>query len=148
MAKANRECYTCGQRYHHCPTCPSEAKKETFYNMFCSERCSKIFKALTNETFKHITTAECKEQLLQLNVTVDENFKDGVNNHIAKVFNYSEPVAETPKEVDMNIETVSDVEEIIAKEVEVTLVVPEENEVKKMKYVPKKNRKRQNSEVD
>lgn len=148
MAKANRECYACRQSYYHCPTCPSETKKETFYNMFCSERCSKIFKALTNETFKHITTAECKEQLLQLNVTVEENFKDGVNNHIARVFNYSEPVAETSKEVDMNTETVSDVEEIIAKEVEVTLVASEENEVKKMKYVPKKNRKRQNSEVD
>ena len=95
MAKANRECYTCGQHYHYCPTCPSEKKKETFYNMFCCERCSKIFKTLTDETFKYITTAQCKEQLIKLNVSTNEEFKDGIKKHIKRVFDYKEPIVET-----------------------------------------------------
>lgn len=94
MAKTNRECYTCGKEYYYCPTCPSETKKETFYNMFHCERCSKIFKTLTDETFKHITTAQCKEQLIKLNVSTNEEFKDGIKKHVKRVFDYKEPVVE------------------------------------------------------
>ena len=59
-----------------------ETKKEIFYNMFHCERCSKIFKTLTDETFKHLTTAQCKEELLKLNVSANEEFKDGIKKHI------------------------------------------------------------------
>lgn len=148
MSKNNRICYTCGQDYYFCNQCPSDKRKETFYNMFHCKRCADIFNLLRDESGKKITTAECKEQLLQLNVTVDEKFKDGVNNHIAKVFSYSEPIVEVSKEADIDTETVTDTKEIVVQEVEVTSEVSEENEAKKMKYVPKKNRKRQNSEVD
>ena len=95
MAKINRECYTCGKEYYYCPTCPSETKKEAFYNMFHCERCSKIFKTLTDETFKYITTAQCKEQLINLNVSTNEEFKDGIKKHIKRVFDYKEPIIET-----------------------------------------------------
>lgn len=155
MAKANRECYTCGHQYHYCPTCPSETKKETFYNMFCCERCSKIFKTLTDETFKHLTTSQCKERLLQLNVSLSENFKEGINKHIAKVFDYKEPAietAETVEEMVSEIEVETDVESKLEIEdvssVETTIEISEENEVTKMNYIPKKNRKKQNSEVN
>ena len=148
MAKTNRECYACGQSYYHCPTCPSETKKETFYNMFCCERCSKIFKTLTDETFKRITTAQCKEQLLQMNVSSNETFRDGINKHIAKVFSYKEPIVEiieTVEEVipEVEIESKQEIEETVIEE-----TIIEEVEEKKMKDIPKKNRNRQNSEVD
>lgn len=155
MARANRECYTCGHEYHHCPTCPSETKKETFYNMFCCERCSKIFKTLTDETFKRLATSECKEQLLKLNVSLSENFKDGINKHIAKVFSYKEPIIEcvNVESIDTeNIEikiTETELEfEIKDKEIVISETVEKENEVTKINYIPKKNRKKQNSEVN
>lgn len=133
MAKTNRTCYTCNKDYYFCSQCPSETKKETFYNMFCCERCSKIFKTLTDETFKKITTAQCKEALLELNVSVKENFKSGIINHLTKVFNYKEPT----------VEAVEEAEEIILLETDVVEEISiEEEPVKKMEYVPKKNRKR------
>ena len=139
MAKVNRKCYTCGKEYYYCPTCPSETKKETFYNMFHCERCSKIFKTLTDETFKHLTTAQCKEELLKLNVSADEEFKDGIKKHIKRVFDYKEPVVETV------VPETKIVEEITEK-VSVTESIKEEQK-KKMNYVLRKEQKR-NSEVD
>ena len=118
MAKANRICYTDNKPYYYCPSCPSEEKKETFYNMFCCERCSKIFKLLSDENFKHISTEQCKKELLALGVTTEEIFKDGIMVHIKKVLNY-EPVVENESvESDINEDT-----------------------EKKISYAPKKSRK-------
>lgn len=156
MAKTNRECYTCGQRYYHCSTCPSETKKETFYNMFCSERCSQIFKTLTDETFKRLTTSQCKDQLLKLNVSANENLKDGIKKHIAKVFDCKEPVVEVSEIVEEKeeivletivTEEVLETENVIVEEIPMVETI-EEEPVKKIEYVPKKNRKKKNSEVD
>lgn len=162
MAKSNRTCHTCMEQYYFCPACPSSDKKEAYYNMFCSERCSKIFKLLTDENFKHITTLQCKDQLLELNVSTNENLKEGVKKHVQRVLCCEEPivnvdiakeevaeeVVETtikPEEVD-NIADES-VDEVVIESVVKSETVVEEN-VKKMNYIPKKNRKKQNSEVD
>ena len=155
MAKVNRECYTCGQKYYHCPTCPSETKKETFYNMFCSERCSKIFKLLTDETFKRVTTEQCKDGLIEFGVSLDtEKYKEGVKKHIERVLNCEtsfvesvSPVEETITEEIVVEETA--VEEIISEEeptVEEEPVVVQEETVQEVSYSRKKKRK--NSEVD
>lgn len=147
MAKANRECYTCGQLYYYCPTCPSETKKETFYNMFCGERCSDIFKTLTDETFKRLTTTQCKDRLLGLNVSTNENFKEGVKNHIKRVFDYKEePIVENIETVKVADEvkeqkTVDVIETETTEEVCIEEEIVEKEPVKKMEYVPKRNRK-------
>lgn len=130
MAKTNKECYTCGQKYYYCPTCPGE-KKEIYNNMFCCERCSKIFKTLTDETFKRIDIAECKNQLLGLNVSTKENFKEGIKRHITRILDYKEPIVEIVKE-----------------EVSTDEVVVTDDAVKKTNYTQKKSRKPRNSEVD
>ena len=127
MSKANRICYTDNTPYYYCPSCPTERKKESFYHMFCCERCYKIFTLLSNENFKHITTAQCKQELLKLNVTQEENFKDGIKLHIQRVLEYNPPI-----EAKDNF-AIADMNE------------PKEDVVK-IKAVPKKRTK--NSEVD
>lgn len=153
MAKANRECYTCSSKYYYCPNCQSGIKKGSYYNMFCSERCSKIFKTLTNETFKHITTEQCKEELGSLNVKLSESFKDSIKKHIEKVMRHGESLIE--KIEDIKIEENSDEQNTAENElanVENSIIVDastEENEIKKIKYATKKRNKRlKNSEVD
>ena len=95
MAKrANRTCYTCGKEYYFCPNCPNETRTEVFYHMFCCEHCSKIFKLLTDETFKHITTKQCKDELVKLGVSPNEKFKECINRHIKEVFNNGDLVIE------------------------------------------------------
>jgi hypothetical protein len=144
MTKSNRECYTCGQPYYYCPTCPSETRKETFYNMFHCERCSKIFKTLTDETFKHLTTAKCKEELLKLNVSADEEFKDGIKKHIKRVFDYKEPIVKPIVEiVEERKENVTETKAVekITEEVPTVESVKEEP-IKKMHYVSRKEHKK------
>lgn len=137
MPKSNKICYTCGNGYYFCPSCPSKGKTESYYNMFCSERCSQIFKTLTDETFKHITTEECKEKLQKLNVSKKETFKESVNKHIERVFAVKEKGSEEliiKNEKDESNEiSVTDVENIEA----IKMIAP-----------PRKSRKKKNSEVD
>lgn len=153
MSKANRECYTCSSKYYYCPNCPSSTKKESYYNMFCSERCSKIFKTLTNETFKKVTTEQCKEELLNLNISLNESFKDGVKKHIEKVMGHKEfsieKIENVKVEEDLNEFDTVDVLPVYSEENVIDEAQTEENEIKKMKYASKKrSRKSKNSEVD
>lgn len=110
MAKANRTCHTCGNEYYYCPSCPVDKRDPQIYVMWCGEKCKKIFNLLSDETFKRITTAECKEELVNLGVTLRDTFKDGVKVHAERVLNYKEPVVniEITKEADV-IETVENI---------------------------------------
>ena len=154
MSKANRECYTCSSKYYYCPSCPSSIKKkESYYNMFCSERCSKIFKTLTNENFKKITTEQCKKELLDLNVSLNESFKNNIKKHIEKVMGHKESLIEVVEDVkieeDLNEFDAVDTLQVYSEENAIVEVQTEENEIKKMKYASKKrSKKSKNSEVD
>lgn len=156
MAKrTNRTCYTCGKEYYFCPNCPSETRTEVFYHMFCCERCSKIFKSLTDETFKHITTKQCKEELVELGVSPDSKFKECINRHIKEVFNHSdlvvevvnesvvEPVVELAIESDeVPIETKNGtLENHIVSEEAVQETEPMKEEVPKIRYGKKQKNK-------
>lgn len=152
MSKTNRECYTCSSKYYYCPSCPSSVKKESYYNMFCSERCSKIFKTLTDETFKKITTEQCKEELINLNVSLNEYFKDGIKKHIKKVMGHETCLIEKIEDVKIeeNYDEFNIIDDISINTEDVNInMLTEEDEIKKIKYAPKKRSKRsKNSEVD
>lgn len=141
MPKTNRECYCCSKKYFYCPSCPSDMKKESFYNMFCCERCSKIFKTLTDETFDHITISQCKEKLIEFGVKSDEIFKDNIKKHIEKVMAY--------EDVNTDVDIINATQSTKMKKMD--SVAKEDgakkNTNKKMKYVSKSNRNK-NSEVD
>ena len=154
MSNTNRECYTCSTKYYYCPSCPSNIKKESFYNMFCCERCSKIFKLLTDETFKRITPLQCKEELINLNVQLNESFKDSIKKHIEKIIGHEEYQITKSENTEENIVEVNQDDSAISfKDIEnveeqVIEELVKENEIKKMKYTPKRSRKSRNSEVD
>lgn len=152
MAKANRECHTCSTKYYYCPTCPDDNRNPRIYVMWCGERCAKIFNLLSDETFNNITTAECKEELLKLNITEKDNFKDSIKKHIQRVMeseqkdsvvdivetvNVAEPVIEAAADV-----TETDVTETI-ESIEVTAETTDNNSGYK-----KRNKKYRNSEVN
>lgn len=137
MPKPNRFCYTDNKAYYYCPSCPNGIK-DGFNSMFCCERCSDIFKALTDETFKRITIKECKKELEKLNVSLEENFKDGIRSHIERIFSYVEDIKPVKSEIVEN--------EITENEVVKEEVVDSEETIK-IKHVSKK-RTNKNSEVD
>lgn len=125
MPVPNRICYTCNTGYYHCPTCPSKGHNESYYNMFCCERCSKIFKILTEETFKRLTSVECKKELLNLNVTRNEIFRENIKKHIDRILDTND---EKIKLDDIGIDN-------------------SEKEIAKM-VTPRRTKRKKNSEVD
>lgn len=137
MAKQNRICHTCGTGYYYCPSCPNDRRDPQVYIMWCGERCKKIFGLLSDETFKKITTAECKDELIKLGVTAGDNFKDGVKTHAKRVLNFTEPVIEAEISIVEIVEN-NEVDEFESVETEITTT----------EYVAKAKKKRKNSEVD
>lgn len=142
MSNTNRECYTCSTKYYYCPSCPSDVKKESFYNMFCCERCSKIFKLLSDETFKRITTAQCKKELINLDIKTNEVFKVNIKKHIDNVMSFNEPELSNNINVNEEIDSNENTFE--------QLVIAEEKKdnVEKIRYTSKRSKKSKNSEVD
>ena len=136
MAKPNRICHTCGGDYYYCPSCPDDKRNPQIYVMWCSERCKDIFGLLTDETFKKISTSECKNELIKLGVTLKDTFRGGVQTHVERVLNYTEPIIQN---------------ETVIEEVKVTEVADENNieiENSAPRQVSTNKKKRKNSEVD
>ena len=43
MARRQRTCYLCGDKYEYCPTCTQDKFKPTWMVEFHSENCKNIF---------------------------------------------------------------------------------------------------------
>ena len=155
MAKQNRICHTCGKGYYYCPSCPNDKRDPQIYIMWCGDRCKQIFGLLSDETFKKITTAECKDELIKLGVTADEKFKDGVMTHAERVLSFTEPVIKE-EVIIAEVNEVSETEEIdetnkteeIDEVNKVEEIILEEPKTYDTTYVAKNKKKKRNSEVD
>ena len=168
MAKANRECHTCSAKYYYCPTCPDDSRNPRIYVMWCGERCAKIFNLLSDETFNNITTAECKEELLKLNITEKDNLKDSIKKHIQRVIGseqkesvvevaneeIKEMASDEPSDVVETVETVEVVEAVVEEAAE-SIETSESVDVNVVSEITdnnfgykKRNKKYRNSEVN
>lgn len=153
MAKANRVCYCCGHEYYYCPSCPKDKKDPQIYTMWDSELCKDIFNTLVSESTKKITTKECKNKLIELDVNNIEIKKDSVKNHINRVMSYedveeqaSEVVEIVSFEVEKSVETVEMIE--VTEDITADIVEEEKTEETdeiSVTSVRTKNRKKRNS---
>ncbi len=99
--KKNRKCICCGTAYAYCDSCPSDRYKESWYAIYCSENCRKIFKAANDFFFEELTKEQAAEIILSCDLSNLESFNPVVRedvNGILKVAEPEEPVAiEEPK---------------------------------------------------
>ena len=162
MPKANRSCKCCGKKYYYCPSCSDEKRSPQIYIMWDSELCKDIFRTLTDEGLNKITTAECKQKLIELGVNQNTMLLDHVKKHVDRVMSYEDV---TVDEV-VSIPTVDIVDDIVVntaveektkeeiKEETVETDVQEVSEIESIKKVNKtRTRKsslkdKENSEVD
>lgn len=87
-----RKCILCGESYKYCPSCPKDAKKETWYALFDSENCKNISKALTDYNLHKISKDAARDALLACDLSVQLN--DHYRNEIDEIITESEPVVE------------------------------------------------------
>lgn len=124
MAKSNRTCYLCGEKYEYCPNCGRH--DPTYKATFCSENCKDIFKSLCSYGSGTISAEDCKELLDCCDLSKKLSYKESVQNTIEQVYATSvavivEDKVETKEEVI--VEEIKPVEEI--QPVEVVEAIPE-----------------------
>lgn len=100
-----RKCILCGKTYEYCPSCPRDAKKETWYTIYDSENCKNISKTLTEYNLHQITKEEAREALSKCNLSIQLN--DHYRNEIREIMtNTAAPAVEikrtrTKREVEI-----------------------------------------------
>ena len=81
-----RKCIVCGGEYNYCRSCPSDAKKETWYALYNNENCKNISQALTDYNYNKITKEEAKEMLstCDLSIHLSEYYRTKLDVVMAK----------------------------------------------------------------
>ncbi len=81
-----RKCILCSKEYKYCPSCPKDAKKETWYAIFDSENCKNISKALTDYNLHKISKDEARNALLacDLSIQLNNHYRNEINEIIAE----------------------------------------------------------------
>ena len=81
-----RKCILCGESYKYCPSCPKDAKKETWYALFDNENCKNISKALTDYNLHKISKDEARSALLacDLSIQLNDHYRNEINEIIAE----------------------------------------------------------------
>ena len=81
-----RKCILCGKEYTYCPSCPKDAKKESWYAIFDNENCKNISKTLTDYNLNIISKAEACHALLacDLSINLNDHYRNEINAIIEK----------------------------------------------------------------
>ena len=91
MARRNKICYLCGEKYRYCPTCSQDRMKPAWMSEFHSESCMKIFDICTRFNLGMMSKVEAQEALNTCDLSNKENFKSYVQHDLEVIF------AEEPK---------------------------------------------------
>ena len=108
-----RKCILCGKEYTYCPSCPKDAKKESWYAIFNNENCKNISKTLTDYNLNKISKVEARHALLECDLSIELN--DHYRNEINAIIESSkcDKIIET-KPVDIKQNVIIEEEPIIA----------------------------------
>ena len=101
MARRNRECLLCGERYTYCPTCGVDQNKPYWMSEFHSEDCKNIFQICTNFNLGIMSKHEAQAALEQCDLSNKENFKDYVQKDFENI--YAEEPKKRNKKAEMPI---------------------------------------------
>lgn len=79
MAKLNRTCGICKDKYSYCPTCAADAHKPTWMAVFCSENCREFYNVINDYKHKKVNNENAYKKLKALDLSslskLPENFK-------------------------------------------------------------------------
>ena len=103
MAKRNRECYLCGEKYTYCPTCTQDKMKPSWMAEFHSENCKNIFDICTRFNMGLMSKSEAQDALLECDLTNLKNFKSYVQRDIENILKDDEAPKKRGKRAEMPI---------------------------------------------
>lgn len=140
MAKPNnRKCICCSTEYRYCNTCSEDSSKPSWYAIYCSENCKKLYQAVSGYLANAVSLEETRARFDDCDLSYKHKLKSNFIETINDVCK-NEVQAEITLEVDTTEHVVdetivlSETEETTEKEVEV---------IKETKYGNKnKNKKK------
>lgn len=84
MAKKNRVCLTCGEKYSYCPNC--NRKAPSWMSEFHDENCKNIFQICTSFNVGVMSKSEAKTALEQCDLSNKSHFAECVQRDIENIF--------------------------------------------------------------
>lgn len=84
MAKKNRECATCGEKYSYCPNC--NRKEPAWMSEFHEENCKNIFQICTSFNVNVMSKHEAQEALKACDLSNKANFKSFILRDLENIF--------------------------------------------------------------
>lgn len=89
MAKKNRRCSTCGEKYSYCPNC--DKNSPSWMVAFHAENCKNIFQICTQYNVGALAKKEAQDALSACDLSNKANFVSCVQRDLENIF------AEDPK---------------------------------------------------
>lgn len=87
--EVQRICNVCQNSYKYCRNC--DRKLPTWYSMFDSENCKKIFDILTEYNFGKVSKSEANEILMECDLSQKENFRQKLQDEINAIMEKPKP---------------------------------------------------------
>jgi len=85
--KNNKTCIICKKPYSYCPSCHQDASKPTWYMIFDSENCKKIYDICTAYRDGEIDKAIAYERIKECDLTGLKDFAETTRKQIEEILN-------------------------------------------------------------
>ena len=106
MAKLNRTCIVCNERYEYCSSCKDHTHLEPWHSIFCSDNCRKVFNATS--MYGKDSNDDIKAKLDECDLSNKANFHKNIVKVIDELYS-SEKTVEVILEEPI-VEIVEDIE--------------------------------------
>ena len=91
-----RTCFCCGKAYHYCPHCDVDRDKPSWYFIFDSDNCRKVFDACQRYSTGECNAEQTRQKLDKRDLTNKSDFLPDVLGVIEKVFAETNKTAQSP----------------------------------------------------
>ncbi|MEG0899818.1 MAG: hypothetical protein RSF40_08945 [Oscillospiraceae bacterium] len=102
MAKQNRTCHVCGERYYYCSStsCGESFDKPTWMVLFHDENCKNIWDAISDHFYKKISDEEAIDRLnkCDLSQRCNFNFSSDINKDLDDILSKQKSILEVSNE--------------------------------------------------
>lgn len=94
--KKQRTCFCCGKAYHYCPNCAEYSHLPSWYFIFDSENCKKVFDICQRYSIGEFTAEQARQKLDKCDLTNKSDFLSDVKDVIEKIFAETNKTAQSP----------------------------------------------------
>ena len=84
MAKKNRTCFTCGEKYYYCPSCADEFRP-TWMVMFDCEECKSIFQICSSYFTGSISKEDARDVLEKIGLKEFDSYEESVAKELKEI---------------------------------------------------------------